>query len=62
MAFEIFAIARLLAYEHHFGAGRAFAENRLRGAFPDVAAAALLRGIAKVIDRSVRLDQVERCR
>ena len=62
VAFEIFAIAGLLAHQHYFGAGVALAENRLRGALPDVAAAALLHGFAKVIERRVRLDQVERRR
>ena len=43
MTFEIFAIAGLLAYQHYFGAGCTLTKDRLGGALPDVAAAALLQ-------------------
>src|SRR5258708_12531317 len=58
MALDIFAITRLLADQHHFGARRPFAENRLRSALPDIASAAKLHRVPQIIERRIRLDQI----
>jgi hypothetical protein len=37
MAFAVFPTAGLFAHEHHFGVWRAFAEDGLSSALPDIA-------------------------
>ena len=56
-ALDVFAITRLLANEHDFGVLGAFAEDGLRGAFPNIATTAFLNRFAKLVERSVTLNQ-----
>jgi hypothetical protein len=50
LAFEVFLIAGLLADQQDFGIGRAFAEDGLRAAFPEVAGFARFGGLAEVVE------------
>jgi hypothetical protein len=53
MTLAIFAIARLLADEHHARVRRPFAEDRLRCEFIQVASATMLRRLAQALERNL---------
>src|SRR5947208_1225015 len=55
---EIFGVARLLAHQHQLGLTRAFAEDGLRAALPQVACLTRLRGVADVREARPIRDQL----
>src|SRR5207248_7188824 len=48
---QVFVVPRLLADEHQLRFLRAFAEDRLRAAAPQIARLTVLRGAADLVDR-----------
>jgi hypothetical protein len=56
-ALQVFFVARLFTHEHHASAPRAFAENGLRTAFPEIAGAAVLRRLTGGIQGAKEREQ-----